>query len=80
MSKGFLYVGVTLTAATERFENGILSNLAFSVEFLRNILDLIQKKNMSVTAAPGIAASAIFYAISLFEIFGPVKTARTACT
>ncbi len=32
MSKGFLYVGVTLTASTEQFENSILSNLAFSVE------------------------------------------------
>jgi hypothetical protein len=30
--KGFLYVGVTLTASTEQFENTILSNLAFSVE------------------------------------------------
>jgi hypothetical protein len=29
-SKGFLYVGVTLTVSTEQFENSILSNLAFS--------------------------------------------------
>ena len=33
MSKGFLYVGVTLTASTEQFENSTLSNLAFSTGF-----------------------------------------------
>jgi hypothetical protein len=31
-SKGFLYVGVTLTTSTKQFENSILSNLAFSAE------------------------------------------------
>ena len=33
MSKGFLYVGVTLTASTEQFENRILTSLASSAKF-----------------------------------------------